>query len=44
MLLSGPDNFRYPAARALVALDRLMCYLGIVNGLERIMIARKKLK
>lgn len=42
MRLSGPDSFRYPAARALVALDRLLCYLGIVKGFERIMIARKQ--
>ncbi|NNL75739.1 MAG: methyltransferase domain-containing protein [Desulfobacterales bacterium] len=42
MQLSGPDSFRYPAARILVALDRLMCHLGIVNGFERIMIARKR--
>jgi len=42
MCLSGWDTFRYPAARALVGLDRLMCRLGIVRGFERIMIARKR--
>ncbi len=42
MLLNGPDSFRYAAARVLVGLDRLLCYLGIVNGFERIMIARKQ--
>lgn len=42
MRLSGPDSFRYPTARALVALDRLLCYCGIVKGFERIMIARKR--
>jgi 2-polyprenyl-3-methyl-5-hydroxy-6-metoxy-1,4-benzoquinol methylase len=41
MLLSGPDSFRYTAARVLVGLDRLLCYLGVVKGFERIMIARK---
>jgi 2-polyprenyl-3-methyl-5-hydroxy-6-metoxy-1,4-benzoquinol methylase len=41
MQLSGPDGFRYPTARALVALDRLLCRLGVVRGFERIMIARK---
>lgn len=42
MLLSGPDSFRYTTARALVGLDRLLCYLGIVKGFERVMIARKR--
>jgi ubiquinone/menaquinone biosynthesis C-methylase UbiE len=41
MRLSGPDSFRYLAASTLVALDKLLCYLGIVKGFERIMIARK---
>jgi len=43
MMLSGPDSFRYPAARAVLALDALLCRLGIVRGFERIMIARKPL-
>jgi len=42
MLLSGPDGFRYAAARAIVCLDRLLCYIGVVKGFERIMIARKR--
>jgi 2-polyprenyl-3-methyl-5-hydroxy-6-metoxy-1,4-benzoquinol methylase len=42
MCLSGWDSFRYTTARALVGLDRLLCYLGIVKGFERIMIARKR--
>jgi 2-polyprenyl-3-methyl-5-hydroxy-6-metoxy-1,4-benzoquinol methylase len=42
MRLRGPDRFRYAAASALVALDRLLCYFGIVKGFERIMIARKQ--
>ena len=41
-MLSGPDSFRYPAARALVALDALLCRLRIVRGYERIMIGRKR--
>ena len=42
MRLSGCDGFRYVTARALVGLDRLLCYLGVVKGFERIMIARKR--
>jgi 2-polyprenyl-3-methyl-5-hydroxy-6-metoxy-1,4-benzoquinol methylase len=44
MLLSGPDSFRYTLARALVGLDRLLCYIGIVKGFDRKMIARKKVQ
>lgn len=40
--LLGPDSFRYTTARALVALDRFLCYLGIVKGFDRKMIARKR--
>lgn len=40
--LRGPDSFRYTMARALVALDRLLCYIGIVKGFDRKMIARKR--
>ena len=42
MLLCGPDNFRYTIARALVGFDRFLCYIGVVKGFERIMIARKR--
>lgn len=42
MTLSGPDQFRYTTARALVLLDRLLCGMGISKGFVRIMIARKK--
>jgi len=40
--LLGPDSFRYTTARALVALDRFLCYFGIVKGFDRKMIARKR--
>lgn len=40
--LLGPDNFRYTTARALVALDRFLCYLGIIKGFDRKMVARKR--
>ena len=40
--LLGPDSFRYSTARALVALDRFLCYFGIVKGFDRKMIARKR--
>ena len=42
MRISGPDGFRYAAAKAVVAVDRLLCKLGIVKGFERVMVARKK--
>jgi len=42
MCLGGWDSFRYTTACTLVGLDRLLCYLGIVKGFERIMIARKR--
>lgn len=42
MFLSGGDSFRYPIARVLVGLDRLLCYIGIVKGFDRKMIARKR--
>ena len=42
MVLRGPDSFRYTTARALVALDRFLCYFGIVKGFDRKMIARKR--
>jgi 2-polyprenyl-3-methyl-5-hydroxy-6-metoxy-1,4-benzoquinol methylase len=42
MHLSGGDCFRYTTAKALVGLDRLLCYIGIVKGFERILIARKR--
>lgn len=41
MLLKGPDTFRYAIARTLVALDQTLCFMGIVKGFERIIIARK---
>jgi hypothetical protein len=43
MTLSGPDSFRYPTARAMIALDVPLCRLGIVRGFYLIMIARKPL-
>jgi len=42
MHLLGPDSFRYTTARALVALDRFLCYFGIVRGFDRKLIARKR--
>ena len=42
MHLLGPDSFRYTTARALVALDRFLCYFGIVKGFDRKLIARKR--
>lgn len=42
MRIIGPDFFRYTAARVLIALDRLLCRAGFVNGFERIMVAQKK--
>lgn len=42
--LLGPDGFRYATARALVALDRLFCCLGITKGFDRKMVARKRVK
>jgi len=42
MMLSGPDGFRYPTARAIVGIDALLCRMGVVNGFERIMIGRKR--
>ena len=41
-MLQGSDSFRYTAARALIALDRLFCRLGITKGFDRKMIARKR--
>lgn len=41
MTMAGGDWFRYPAARALVALDRLLCRIGLVKGFDQIIIARK---
>jgi SAM-dependent methyltransferase len=41
VMLKGPDSFRYPTARALVALDAWLCRLGFVKGFERILIGRK---
>ena len=37
MRLNGRDTFRYPTARALVSLDRLLCQFGIVKGFDQIM-------
>ncbi len=42
MTMAGGDAFRYPTARALVALDRLLCRIGLVKGFDQIIIARKK--
>jgi hypothetical protein len=42
MHLLGPDSFRYTTARLLVALDRFLCSAGIVKGVDRKMIARKR--
>jgi 2-polyprenyl-3-methyl-5-hydroxy-6-metoxy-1,4-benzoquinol methylase len=42
MTLSGSDRFRYPVARALVGLDRLLCRTRVCKGFFRIIIARKK--
>jgi ubiquinone/menaquinone biosynthesis C-methylase UbiE len=42
MRMIGSDRFRYAAAKAVVATDRLLCKLGVVKGFERIMVARKK--
>lgn len=41
MTMGGGDAFRYPAARALVALDRLLCRIGLVKGFDQIIVARK---
>lgn len=41
MTMAGGDGFRYPTARALVALDRLLCRIGLVKGFDQIIIARK---
>lgn len=41
MTMAGGDAFRYPTARALMALDRLLCRIGIVKGFDQIIIARK---
>jgi len=40
--LKGPDAFRYAAARAVVALDRLLCRLGLCHGRFRVIIGKKK--
>jgi len=40
--LPGPDWFRYSVARILVFFDRLLCFLGVVKGFDRKMIARKR--
>jgi 2-polyprenyl-3-methyl-5-hydroxy-6-metoxy-1,4-benzoquinol methylase len=42
MTMSGPDWFRYSTARALVALDHLLCQIGLVKGFDQIIVARKK--
>jgi 2-polyprenyl-3-methyl-5-hydroxy-6-metoxy-1,4-benzoquinol methylase len=42
MTMAGPDWFRYSTARALVALDRLLCQIGLVKGFDQIIVARKK--
>lgn len=41
MTMAGGDAFRYPTARALMALDRLLCRIGIVKGFDQIIVARK---
>lgn len=41
MTMSGGYPFRYSTARVLVALDKLLCGIGIVKGFDQIMIARK---
>lgn len=43
VMVKGPDAFRYSTARALVAVDALLCRLGLVNGFVRVMIGRKPL-
>jgi hypothetical protein len=42
MSVRGPDILRYPVARALVMVDRLLCRSRICNGFVRIMISRKR--
>jgi len=42
MRISGPDAFRYAAARLVIGLDRALCKFGLVKGFERIMVARKR--
>ena len=42
MRISGPDIIRYFFARIVIFLDRLLCNLGLVNGFERIIIAKKE--
>jgi len=41
MTMAGGDAFRYPTGRVLMALDRLLCRIGIVKGFDQIIIARK---
>lgn len=43
MIISGPDWFRYTAAKLIIMLDRILCKLGICRGFLRIIVARKPL-
>jgi 2-polyprenyl-3-methyl-5-hydroxy-6-metoxy-1,4-benzoquinol methylase len=42
MRISGPDTLRYTAARLVIGIDRALCKLGVVDGFERLMVARKR--
>lgn len=42
MVVRGPDFIRYPLARAVVMMDRLLCRSKICKGFIRIMISRKR--
>ena len=44
MRISGPDIIRYFFARIVIFLDRLLCKLGLLNGFERIIIAKRSNK
>jgi 2-polyprenyl-3-methyl-5-hydroxy-6-metoxy-1,4-benzoquinol methylase len=42
-LVKGPDAFRYQAARLIIAIDKLLCRLGLTRGFIRVIVGRKPL-